>query len=81
MKDPLQTEQTPHEVLGIRPGASRAEIEAAYMNALERYRSDKKQVPPNKAKGARDALVRPVERAMLELLQYNSQLLRFAYIM
>ena len=75
MKDPLQTEQTPHEVLGIRPGASRAEIEAAYMNALERYRSDKKQVPPNKAKGARDALVRPVERAMLELLQYNPQVL------
>lgn len=65
MKDPLQTEQTPYEVLGVSPEATAAEVERAFMAALAR------RVPPNTAKNARDALVlHPAKRAWYDLRQY-----------
>jgi hypothetical protein len=67
MKDPLQTELTPDEVLGITSSASRDEIDKAFMKALAN------RVPANKAKSARNALHDPIERAWHRLMQYRSE--------
>lgn len=69
MRDPLQSEQTPAEVLGIEPSASPDEIKKAFMAALAR------RVPANKAKAAFDALGDPVERAWHRLMQYRPEAL------
>jgi len=71
MKDPIQTIETPYEILGLKPGTSKPEIDRAYMAALGRG------VTANEAKNARDALVRyPVERAWYDLREYDDQSLR-----
>lgn len=68
MKDPLQTIQTPYEILKVDPGSGKSEIDKAFMVALT------KGVPHNIAKQARDILVsNPVERAWFEYLGYNDQ--------
>lgn len=68
MKDPLQMEQTPYEVLGVDRSADRAQIERAFAMALG------KRVPPNVAKNARDALLLyPARRAWYDLLQYSDE--------
>jgi DnaJ-like protein len=36
----------PHEILGVAPGASRDQINAAYRSALRRLHPDTRQVPP-----------------------------------
>ncbi|MFW6119007.1 MAG: hypothetical protein ACOC7S_01580 [Planctomycetota bacterium] len=69
MRDPLQTEQTPYEVLGVEPGASGAEVDQAFMAALS------KGIPPNKAKSARDALRDPSRRAWYGMLEYDGEAL------
>lgn len=69
MKDPLQTEQTPYEVLGIERGASAAEVDRAFMGAL------RERLPYNKAKNAKDALQRPERRAWYDLLEYDREAL------
>ncbi|HYF96016.1 MAG TPA: hypothetical protein VD969_27705 [Symbiobacteriaceae bacterium] len=66
MKDPLQTEQTPYEILGVERSADRAHIERAFATALGR------RIPPNVAKNARDALLlHPAKRAWYDLLLYD----------
>lgn len=70
MKDPLQTEKTPHEVLEVGLAASAAEVNAAYMRALQR------RVPAHTAKAARDALCDPVKRAVIAVTQYDDGAVR-----
>lgn len=71
MKDPLQTEQTPDEVLGVKPGASKAEIDRAWIQAAGRG------VAANEAKTARDMMEGcPVDCAKFALLRYDPQALR-----
>lgn len=69
MKDPLQTEPTPYEVLGVECGASAAEIEAAFRQGLL------KRGNVQKLTAAKLTLQRPAERALLDLLQYDSAVL------
>lgn len=71
MRDPLQTEQTPYEILGIDRGAAKDQIDRALMAALQR------RVPANIAKNARDALVlHPAKRAWHDLREYDDQVLK-----
>lgn len=65
MKDPLQTSQTPYEVLDVEPGIDDAALRLAFMKAL------KKGAQAPIAKAALDNLRRPVERAKIDLTQYN----------
>jgi len=69
MKDPLQTEQTPYEVLGIPSGTTSAEVDRAFMEALRR------RVPPNIAKSARDALLDESRRAWTDARLYDDSAL------
>lgn len=69
MRDPLQTEPTPYEILGVERGAEAAVVDRAFMAALA------KRVPPNKAKAARDALQNPARRARYDLLEYDPSVL------
>jgi len=69
MKDPLQTEQTPYEVLGISSGTTSAEVDRAFMEALRR------RVPPNIAKSARDALLDESRRAWTDARLYDDSAL------
>ena len=69
LKDPLQTEQTPYEILGVGPDAGRGEIDKALVNAL------RKRIPANIAKNARDELLNPVDRAWYDLLECNQTVL------
>ncbi|MDF2627222.1 MAG: hypothetical protein K0R39_1053 [Symbiobacteriaceae bacterium] len=70
MKDPLQREQTPYEILDVDRTADRVRIERAFAAALGR------RVPPNVAKNARDALLlHPAKRAWFDLLQYQDDVL------
>lgn len=65
MKDPLQRQQTPYELLGVGRDASAADIDKAFKLALV------KRVNVQKLTGARVALERPVDRAVLDLLHYD----------
>jgi tetratricopeptide (TPR) repeat protein len=69
MKDPLQTEPTHYEVLGVNRGATPEEIEQAFRAGVA------KRVNPQKLLMARQALAQPVERAMLDLFQYDPAVL------
>ncbi|OHB67580.1 MAG: hypothetical protein A2Y77_10020 [Planctomycetes bacterium RBG_13_62_9] len=68
MKDPLQTEQTPFETLGVEPGASRTEVQKALVDILAT-----ESLPANEAKKAFDALSHPLEQAKRLMLQYPAQ--------
>ena len=65
VKDPMQIERMPHEILGIDRGAKKADIDRAMIVAL------RTSVPANTAKNARDALLDPLKRAWYDLLQYD----------
>jgi tetratricopeptide (TPR) repeat protein len=67
MKDPLQSEQTPYEVLELERGASDADIDRAFKQGLA------KRGNVQKLMAARNALQRPAERALLDLFQYDPQ--------
>lgn len=69
MKDPLQRQQTPYEILGLRRGSTAAEIQAAFGQGLV------KRVNVQKLTGAKLALERPVDRAILDLLHYDDDVL------
>ena len=70
MKDPLQTSETPYEVLGIEPGLSDEDLRKAYFEAI------RKRVPAAKATEAYNTLRRPVERARIALTQYDVNALK-----
>jgi len=70
MKDPLQTEPTPHEVLGVDRGAGRDDIEKAFKRAIVR------RVPVTKATRARNDLLDPLKRAFWEVRLYDDAVLR-----
>lgn len=65
MKDPLHRQQTPYEILGLSHGATPAEIDKAFKLGLV------KRVNVQKLTGAKVALERPVDRAVLDLLHYD----------
>lgn len=65
MKDPLNTEQTAYEILGLQPGATEDEIHAAFKNGV----TQRKNV--QKLTSARNLLKRPDERALLDLFYYD----------
>jgi tetratricopeptide (TPR) repeat protein len=67
MKDPLQSEQTPYEVLELERGASDADIDQAFKQGLV------KRGNVQKLMAARNALQRPAERVLLDLFQYDPQ--------
>jgi hypothetical protein len=70
MRDPLQTEKSPYEVLGVSRGAQKGQIESAFMMAI------KKGVPQNVAKNARDMLVLHSERRLWhDLMEYDEKIL------
>ncbi len=56
MKDPLHTELTAYEILGVGREADKAEVEKAFAQALRRH------VPPYVAQAARDMLMRKEKR-------------------
>lgn len=70
MKDPLQTSETPYEVLGIEPGLSDEDLRKAYFEAI------RKRVPAARATEAYNTLRRPVERARIALTQYDVHALK-----
>ncbi len=70
MKDPLQTQPTPYEVLGIDRSATLADIDRAFKAGLA-----KRVNHPSKLTGAKRVLERPVDRALLDLFQYDPQVL------
>lgn len=69
VKDPLQSDLTPYEVLGIGRGATRMELDAARMRAL------RNRVPQNTAKKAWDAMLSGVLRAPIDVLLYDEETL------
>ncbi len=69
MKDPLQTEQTPYELLGVGKDAGNADIDQAFRNGLV------KRLNVQRLTAARRALQTPAERAMLDLFHYDPRVL------
>jgi tetratricopeptide (TPR) repeat protein len=69
MKDPLQTEVTHYEVLGLERGATHAEIESAFKAGLV------KRANVQKLLAAKQALQQPSDRAMLDLFHYDPRVL------
>ncbi|MFH0765826.1 MAG: helix-hairpin-helix domain-containing protein, partial [Calditrichota bacterium] len=70
MKDPLQVEKTPFEILEIPAGAGHHEINQAYARAF-----GQRKISAAKVKLARDALVDPIRLTGFELLFYNEEAL------
>ena len=68
MKDPLQTEETPYDILNLEPGASREEINQAFAKGL-----GKRNI--QELTRAKKNLQDPEERFMLDFLYYNTQVL------
>ncbi|MBI4260016.1 MAG: hypothetical protein HY658_05575 [Actinobacteria bacterium] len=64
MKDPLQVEETPYEVLGIGPEAGDGEVDAAWRAAMAGG-------DPERATAAWQVLKRPLDRAILDVLHYE----------
>src|SRR5579859_7884887 len=65
MKDPLQREQSPYEILGIPETASREAVERAFKSALRHG--------AQRATKARFALVNAVERAVIDAFLYPAE--------
>lgn len=70
MKDPLQTEMTPYEVLQIERGASKADIQAAFKKAIVR------RVPVKDATQAQKDLLSPQRRLRHDLVHYDAKAVR-----
>jgi hypothetical protein len=68
-KDPLQTEETPYETLGLAPDASPAEVQAS----LARFLRDEKNLPRLEvAQQALRKLNTTAERARVDLMLYTA---------
>lgn len=67
MKDPLQTTETPYEILGIEPTANAKELRVAFMAAL------RNGVPHNKAQDAFNKLLEPKNLIIDNILIYQSK--------
>jgi hypothetical protein len=67
-KDTFQVEETPYEVLGLDPGASPADIQAA----LPRFMRDRKNLPRLAvAQQALRKLKAPADRAQVDIWLYS----------
>ncbi|MFA5252952.1 MAG: hypothetical protein WC454_10260, partial [Phycisphaerae bacterium] len=69
MKDPLQITQSPYDMLGVKRGASKSDIDKAFFKTLSR-------VPQEMAKNAYDILNNPLDLAKYDLLEYNDEVLK-----
>jgi hypothetical protein len=70
-KDPFQPEETPYEILGLEPGASPAEVQAA----LPRFMRDRKNLPKLAiAQQALRKLKTPADRAQVDIWLYNVEI-------
>jgi hypothetical protein len=70
-KDPLQAEETPYEILGLEPGASPADVQAA----LPRFMRDRKNLPRLAiAQQALRKLKTPADRAQVDIWLYNVEI-------
>lgn len=69
MKDPLQTQPTPYEILGVSPSATASEIDEAFKMGLV------KRGNVQKLTGAKRTLERPLDRALLDLFLYDDAVL------
>lgn len=69
MKDPLQTERSPWDILGITSDVSRQELDQALISAL------RNGVPGHVANRARQDMLDPMTRAWWKLLEYPSDAL------
>jgi len=65
MRDPLQARSTPYEVLGISGKAGKAEVDAAFKEALKNSRN------PKEVTEAWQTLKKPVERGMVDVFLYR----------
>jgi hypothetical protein len=72
IKDPLDTEPTPYDVLGIAPGASVAQIQQALVRFMRDPKNRQKLALANQA-AAR--LRNPIERAWIDLWLYDAPVL------
>jgi hypothetical protein len=68
-KDPLQTDETPYEILGLAPDASPAEVQAS----LARFLRDRRNLPRLAvAQQALRKLKTTAERARVDLMLYTA---------
>ncbi len=74
MKDPLQPEETPYEILGLSRGASDREVVAAAKTAVAAVASGLASL--NDVTRARKALQNPAERLVVDMLSYDPQVLQ-----
>src|SRR3712207_444936 len=65
MKDPLHTEETPYEILGVEQGATPEDIERAFRSGLMRRGN------VEKLSTAKRVLQRPADRALVDLFLYD----------
>jgi tetratricopeptide (TPR) repeat protein len=65
LKDPLQKEQTPYEVLGLSRGATAEQVDRAFKEGLLQ------RVNVQKLTAAKQALQQAAERAMVDLFEYD----------
>jgi SH3-like domain-containing protein/tetratricopeptide (TPR) repeat protein len=70
VKDPLQQEQTPYEVLGVDQSVGDAEIEKAFQAGLGRRGNVQKLT------ASRLALKRPIDRTLLNIFHYDPKALQ-----
>lgn len=68
MKDPLQVQPTPYEILGVDRSAGPADIDRAFKAGLE-------GVNPARITRAKKILERPVDRALVDMFQYDPRVL------
>lgn len=70
MKDPLQRESTPYEILNVSYGAERGEVEKAFKLAVARG------APVNQITEARRCLLDPAKRARHRIITYDDAFLK-----
>jgi len=70
MNDPLCPEPSPFEVLAVGLDADEGAVKAAYKDAVF-----KRGMAPNRAKKARDSLLRPLDRALCRAFVYEDRVL------
>ena len=67
LRDPLQLELTPYEVLGVGQAASQAEVNRAFMREAANPRSDKKRI----SEARQTLLSSPARRELIDVLLYD----------
>ena len=67
VKDPLDATPSSYDILGVAPGASTATIEAAFKARLSQRSASPKQLTD-----AWRALLRPVDRTLIDVLHYRA---------